>query len=227
MQKRKDMGWKFWTDEVAKKRQITWEKKVENGYVSPNKGRPLNIDKEERERRKEFLKSNNPMRNPESRKQLSNSTKGVSKPCHYNVEERQKRSKKWKENNPMDIKEIRQKVIGENHYNFDIEFYQEHGIWRSHYPYNENFNSKTKRWVLKLYNYKCVVTGITNDEHKRLYGRSLIIHHWNYDKSNSDMYWLVPVCSEINAFANHDRESWMAFFGGIVEEKMNSIKMLG
>jgi len=222
-----DSGWKSWTPEREEKYKQTWKEMVENGYVSPMKGKPKNISDGERKRRSDFLKEHNPMNNPESRKKVSMSTKGVPKPCHFSEEERKRRSIRLKNNNPMSDPEILDSIRGENHYHFDKVFYEEHGVWKSIFPYTEQFSPKMKRWVLKLYDNKCVITGITNEEHKRLYGRSLTIHHWNYNKDESSMYWLVPVSQEINAMANYDQDAWISLFGGIVEEKMNSIKMLG
>lgn len=105
---------------------------------------------------------------------------------------------------------------------FDKEFYEKHGIKKSKYPYNEKFDKKLKQKVRYYYNNQCVVTGMSNDEHKQLYGCSLIVHHWNYDKSTDDSYWMVPVCRPVNSYVEHDKEAWMSFFGGIVQEKIDN-----
>lgn len=104
----------------------------------------------------------------------------------------------------------------------DKEFYEEYGTLRGRYPYSEHFNKIIKKEVLDNYNWQCVVTGISNEEHRQLFGCGLSIHHWNYDKSTDDSYWMVPVCNQINSMANFDKEAWTSFFGGIVQEKINN-----
>lgn len=112
-------------------------------------------------------------------------------------------------------------AYGKIPWNFDKEFYEKFGIKKSFYPYNENFNYKLKKKVRKYYDNCCVVTGMSNEEHKKLYGRSLFVHHWNYNKDTDDPYWMVPVCQTINNLAERDKEAWMSLFGGIVQEKIN------
>jgi hypothetical protein len=101
----------------------------------------------------------------------------------------------------------------------DWDFYNQHGCKKSEYPYNSFFNEVTKENIRNQWNNRCVVTGITNEEHKQLYCCNLHIHHWNYDKNTKDSYWLVPVCQPINTMAEFDKEGWMSIFSGIVEEE--------
>jgi hypothetical protein len=100
----------------------------------------------------------------------------------------------------------------------DWDFYNRYGIKKSQYPYNPYFDNKLKQKVFEKWYNRCVITGMTNEEHIKLYGQSLHVHHWNYDKSTQDVYWLIPVCMPINEMANGDKEAWMSIFGGIVEE---------
>jgi hypothetical protein len=102
----------------------------------------------------------------------------------------------------------------------DYEFLKKYGVMRSQFPYHSVFSRAMKRVILAIWENRCVVTGMTNEEHKLLYHQPLHIHHWNYDKMTDDPYWLIPVCMPINEMANYDKEAWMALFGGIVEERI-------
>ena len=99
----------------------------------------------------------------------------------------------------------------------DVDFLKNHGTTKTNFPYNIKFDSKLKKKVKEQWGNKCVVTGITNEEHKQLYGRGLHIHHWNYDKSTDDDYWMLPVDLTINHMSEFDKEGWMSLFGGIAE----------
>jgi hypothetical protein len=99
----------------------------------------------------------------------------------------------------------------------DWDFYNEHGVKKSQYPYSEFFNDNTRKKIREHWNNKCVITGITNEEHKQLYNQELHIHHWNYNKDENDIYYMLPVCNSINLMANFNKESWESLFGGIAE----------
>ena len=99
----------------------------------------------------------------------------------------------------------------------DWDFYFEYGVTRSRYPYNNSFDNKLKEEVRNRDGNRCVITGMTNEEHKQLYGCNLHIHHWTYDKDTKDPYFLITVCRTINIFANSNKEEWMSLFGGIAD----------
>lgn len=101
----------------------------------------------------------------------------------------------------------------------DTEFYNEHGCLKSRYPYNDCFTKKFKDKIRALHDNKCVVTGMTNEEHKAKYGMSLCVHHWMYDKDATDPFYFVPVTNEINGMANFNKSEWQEMFNGIAEDK--------
>lgn len=151
--------------------------------------------------------------------------KGCS--CSFCMQERREgfNFKHQKKCNCIKCKLIRKELSGKKHpaygnipWNFDKEFYEKFGIKKSSYPYNDKFTYRLKRKLREFYDNRCVVTGMSNNEHKKLYGRHLFIHHWNYNKIEIDPYWMVPVCQTINNLAEQDKEGWMSLFGGIVQE---------
>jgi len=103
----------------------------------------------------------------------------------------------------------------------DKEFFQQHGTLKSLYPYNKCFNGKLAKEILERDNYTCQVTGMTNKEHVKQYGCRLHIHHWTYNKNESNPYYFVTVTHSINSLANSwkDRAQWTDMFNGIMEEK--------
>ena len=101
----------------------------------------------------------------------------------------------------------------------DWDFYREHGCLRIHYPYDDCFNSKFKKQILQLYNNRCVITGMTDDECRKKYGHGLHIHHWNYDKKEKNPFYFVPVTGPINVMANKNRSEWIELFNGIAEDR--------
>ena len=101
----------------------------------------------------------------------------------------------------------------------DWDFYNEHGCLKSNYPYNDCFTRKFKDKIRVLYDNKCVVTGMTNEEHKAKYGMSLHVHHWMYNKDETNPFCFIPVTSEINGMANFNKSEWQEMFNGIAEDK--------
>jgi len=67
--------------------------------------------------------------------------------------------------------------------------------------------------------YKCVVTGMTNEEHKGKYGRALNVHHWTYDKDVTNPFYFVTVTCGINTMAGTNRGEWIDMFNGMMEDK--------
>jgi len=102
---------------------------------------------------------------------------------------------------------------------FDIDYYWEYNTTRSAFPYNDKFNYYFKRKIRNFYDNKCVITGMTNKEHKKKYGRNLDIHHWTYNKDETNPFYFVPVTKVINVQANKNRSQWIDLFNRIAEEK--------
>lgn len=80
----------------------------------------------------------------------------------------------------------------------DWDFYNKYGTIKKLYPYSDIFTEKFKKAIIKLYGNKCVITGMSNEEHKIKHGRSLAIHHWTYDKDETNPFYFVPISMEIH-----------------------------
>ena len=103
--------------------------------------------------------------------------------------------------------------------NIDWDFYNEHGCLKHNYPYNDCFTEHFKDMVRARDGNKCVVTGMTNEEHKGKYGRALNVHHWTYDKDETNPFYFVTVTCGINAMAEKNRGEWCDMFNGIMKDK--------
>jgi len=104
----------------------------------------------------------------------------------------------------------------------DWSFVKKYGTTRHRYPYSINFSKKNKKAIRNIYSNKCVVTGITQEEHIKKYGKGLVIHHWNHDKETKDPFYMVPVAEKINNICKDtgkNKDEWMSLFNGIVENK--------
>ena len=101
----------------------------------------------------------------------------------------------------------------------DWDFYEKYGCKKINYPYNDNFSWNFKNKIRNLYDNKCVVTGMTNEEHIKKYEFSLSIHHWLYNKNETNPFYFVPVTCVINGMANTNRAQWIDMFNGIAEDK--------
>lgn len=158
-----------------------------------------------------FCKLNIPRRNtseankialnkPEIKSKLSKRRKGKK----LSLKHRKNMSKTWK-NKATPI--------------FDWDFYFENGCMKSNYPYNDCFNFNFKKNIRELYNNKCVITDMSNEKHKKKYGCNLSIHHWTYDKDETNPFYFVPVTKSINIQANHNKSQWIDLFWHIAEDK--------
>jgi hypothetical protein len=103
----------------------------------------------------------------------------------------------------------------------DWDFYNKHGVTKTRYPYNNCFTEEFKEKIRKRDNYTCQVTGMTNEEHIKKYGKQLHVHHWNYNKNETNPFYFVSVTHDINSMANSkkDRMKWIDMFNGIMEDK--------
>ncbi len=56
-----------------------------------------------------------------------------------------------------------------------------------------------KYFVLERDGYKCIICGMTNDEHLLKYGRRITVNHINGDRSNNKMNNLETLCSKCHS----------------------------
>ena len=163
-----------------------------------------------------FKGDKNPAKRPEVRKKISMKLKGKE----FTEEQKIKMSnvkRKRLEENPEYSKKILSN-LGSYGY-FDWNFYNKYGIKKSNYPYNDIFNYKFKDKIRAMYNYTCPVTGITNEEHKQKYGKQMPIHHWTYNKDETNMFYFVPIDCSVHSMANTNKQEWLEMFWHIAEDK--------
>ena len=94
-------------------------------------------------------------------------------------------------------------------------------VWKggiSFEPYCILFNKEFKERVRAFFDNKCAVCGKTKEEN----GRSLCIHHVNYDKKtccNDSERLFVPLCGSCHSKTNHNREEWEEYFKDLIKNK--------
>lgn len=122
------------------------------------------------------------------------------------------------DNNPMKIPEIKQKSVS---HHIDWDFYNRYNCLKSRYPYHDLFNNKFKDMIRARDNYRCAVTGISQESHIKKYKSKLCVHHWTYNKNETNPFYFVTVSRSINGMANNiqNRLQWIDMFNGIMEEK--------
>jgi hypothetical protein len=84
--------------------------------------------------------------------------------------------------------------------------------YSSYGDYSEEFNEQRKEECREQYGGKCVVCGMTKKEN----GRKLDVHHIDYNKLNSELNNLYPLCMFCHAFTKVPNEgiknTWYAWF---------------
>lgn len=79
------------------------------------------------------------------------------------------------------------------------------GSWHggiTHDPYSGTFTDELKTEVRKRDNFLCKICSE--------YGH--VVHHIDYDKTNSDVSNLITLCRSCHAKTNFDRNTWIRFF---------------
>lgn len=125
---------------------------------------------------------------------------------------------KDKRNHPMfgkyHSKEARQKMS--NAQKGEKSRFWQGGI--SFEPYSPEFNERLKKQVRKRDNYRCQECFRHQDElyYKNRKKYSLMVHHIDYNKKNSDLENLISLCQSCHQQTNFNREDWTNYFIGKV-----------
>ena len=85
-------------------------------------------------------------------------------------------------------------------------------------PYCILFNNEFKERVRAFFDNKCALCGKTKEEN----GRSLCIHHVNYDKKtccNDSERLFVPLCGSCHSKTNNNREYWEEYFKDLIKNE--------
>lgn len=92
---------------------------------------------------------------------------------------------------------------------------ENHPNWlggKSYEPYGIDFDKTRKAEVKEIYANKCVLCGDDSCQ--------LSVHHIDYDKQNSDLWNLVPLCSHCHPRMNKERDYWQTLFGAVVKTRI-------
>ncbi len=90
------------------------------------------------------------------------------------------------------------------------------GIPYENADYPEKFNSELKYKIRKRDNFTCQMSGITETEHLKKYGKKLDVHHIDYDKQNCKKDNLITLTHLWNIKVNGNRKYWTKYFKGII-----------
>lgn len=86
----------------------------------------------------------------------------------------------------------------------------QHGLSLNKYP--SIFSPKLKRKIRARDGFKCVLCGITEQEHLQKFNRVLSVNHIDFDKNNCCETNLNTLCTSCNTKINWDRPKWADHF---------------
>ena len=95
----------------------------------------------------------------------------------------------------------------------------DHHCWqggRSREDYSWEFTDKLKDEIRVRDNCTCQNCGMVEEEHLIVYGRSLDVHHINYNKDDCRRENLISLCIQCNVRANYNRALWQEKFTAAV-----------
>lgn len=92
---------------------------------------------------------------------------------------------------------------------------------KSFEPYSAEFNAELKEKILLRDGYRCQnqKCEMTEEEHLIVYGRTLDVHHIDYNKKNCKSTNLIALCMSCNARANFNRPIWLNYYQQIILQK--------
>ena len=78
--------------------------------------------------------------------------------------------------------------------------------------YPLEFSDELKEKIRKRDNYKCQNCGMSEEEHLIVIGKTLPVHHIDYNKENCNENNLITLCNQCNLRANANRDYWYAYY---------------
>ena len=160
----------------------------------------------ERNRRSEFMKTNNPMQNINSRNKVRLRKLGTKSPAT---------TLRNLLNNPMhnpNTIEKMKKTIAEKYDRTG----KNNSNWqggKSFEPYSKEFNKKIKKFIKERDNYTCRECSISKKT-----GKKLDIHHIDYDKKNNSPENLITLCINCHCKTNFNRKQWKKYYKTIMKK---------
>lgn len=94
------------------------------------------------------------------------------------------------------------------------------GIPYENSKYPSEWNDNLKKEIRSRDDWKCQLTGITNEEHIVLYGRQLDVHHIDYNTKNCNTDNLITLSAESHRRTNYNRDYWKDYFLSYHKQRM-------
>lgn len=91
-----------------------------------------------------------------------------------------------------------------------------HGLGSS--KYTNEFKHKLRLEIRKRDNYTCQNCNMTEEEHLSIVGKTLPVHHIDYNRKNNEEFNLITLCNWCNLRANKNREDWNKYYREKMEE---------
>lgn len=85
--------------------------------------------------------------------------------------------------------------------------------------YTPEFSPALKKRIRARDNYACQLCGVTEEQYKAKYNRSLCVNHIDFNKKNCDPENLNTLCNGCNTKINWNRLYWAAHFQAIVQAR--------
>jgi len=167
---------------------------------------------EEKNKRRERMKLNNPAKSLEARRKIGLSKLGKKRPDMLG------------DNNPAKRIEVREKIKKNNPKYWFGKIGEKHPAWqggKSFEPYTLDFNEKFKETVRKRDSYCCQLCNTFEEDHLKLYNSKLCVHHIDYTKKNSFLQNGITLCFKCNSIVNKDREIWTKHFQELLKKLYN------
>jgi len=86
-------------------------------------------------------------------------------------------------------------------------------------PYTKEFNKEFKRKIKIRDGRMCLKCSMMEEDHKKLWGLGLAVHHINYNKKLSTPENCCTLCNRCNTEANYNRKHWIKFYQSILSER--------
>ena len=84
--------------------------------------------------------------------------------------------------------------------------------------YPSEYTPYLRQKIRKRDNYTCQKCYIIEEEHIKIYGAILDIHHIDYDKQNCNEGNLITLCHKCNLRVNYNRKYWENYFSSIISD---------
>lgn len=86
-------------------------------------------------------------------------------------------------------------------------------------PYGLDFSKQFKEKIKERDNYCCILCNLFEEYARKLYRKSLTIHHIDYIKINNFPQNCISLCVKCHMMTNGNREHWKIFFQNLLKER--------